>query len=69
MLLVGACFRRGETSFSSLSRDFSSSSRSSQDLQNLATYSLSEHSSTNKLDKSTYREREMTDFLCNKTMT
>lgn len=42
MLLVGACFRRGETSFSSLSRHFSSSSsRSSQDLQNLATFSLS----------------------------
>jgi hypothetical protein len=33
--------------------------------------SLSQHSSTNKLNKSTYREREreMTDFLCNKTMT
>lgn len=43
MLLVGACFRRGETSsFSSLSLHFSSSSsRSSQDLQNLATFSLS----------------------------
>jgi hypothetical protein len=43
MLLVGACCRRGETYFfSSLSRHFfSSSSRSGQDLQNLATFSLS----------------------------